>query len=55
MAQKLDKKVLSEGNKTDYPQQGDEVAMNYTGWLYDASATDNQNRGNKFVPPPDFI
>jgi len=45
---KLDKKTLREGNEKDYPQKGDEVAMNYTGWLYDAGAADNQYRGNKF-------
>lgn len=49
MSQKLDKKTLREGNKKDYPKKGDEVAMNYTGWLFDAGAEDNQNRGNKSV------
>ena len=46
---KLDKKVIKEGNKTDYPKRGDQVAMNYTGWLYDANATTNQYRGNQQV------
>ena len=44
---KLDKKVISEGNKTDFPKKGDEVAMNYTGWLFDANAANN--RGSQYV------
>ncbi len=47
---KLDKKVIKEGNKRDYPQKGDKVTIDYTGWLYDAAASDNQNRGNQQVP-----
>jgi FK506-binding protein 1 len=43
MAEKLDKKLVKEGNGKDYPKRGDQVAMNYTGWLFDANA--DQNRG----------
>lgn len=46
-SQKLDKQVLSQGNGSDYPKKGDQVAMIYTGWLYDANATNN--RGTKYV------
>ena len=46
-AAKLDKQVLSEGNRQDYPKQGDEVAMHYTGWLYSSEAA--QNRGKQCV------
>jgi FKBP-type peptidyl-prolyl cis-trans isomerase len=43
----LEKKTLSEGNKTDYPKKNDTVAMKYTGWLYDAAAEDKQFRGKQ--------
>jgi hypothetical protein len=44
---KLDKKLVKEGNQQDYPKKGDTVAMNYTGWLYDAGA--ENNRGSQSV------
>ena len=44
MSDKLDKKVIKEGNKQDYPKKGDQIAMNYTGWLYDAGASDNRGK-----------
>ena len=47
MSSQLQKKMVKEGNKSDYPKHGDEVAMEYTGWLHDAGAADNQYRGNK--------
>ena len=43
----LQKKLIKEGNKSDYPKKGDTVSMEYTGWLYDANKPDN--RGNKSV------
>jgi FK506-binding protein 1 len=47
MSQTLQKKLIQSGNGTDRPKKGDEVTIQYTGWLYDASATDNQYRGNE--------
>lgn len=49
MASQLDKKVLSPGNGADYPKVGDEVLMEYTGWLYDSSKADQEFKGNKSV------
>ncbi|RMZ87631.1 hypothetical protein DV736_g5138, partial [Chaetothyriales sp. CBS 134916] len=46
MATRLEKLVLREGNKSDFPKRGDEVAMHYTGWLYAAGKPNN--RGEKF-------
>ncbi|EHY58990.1 hypothetical protein HRR83_001748 [Exophiala dermatitidis] len=40
MASQFEKRLLSEGNNVDYPQVGDEVTIEYTGWLYDASKPD---------------
>lgn len=51
MATQFKKDVVSEGNKKDYPQKGDEVAMNYTGWLYDDSKPNK--RGSQCVPTID--
>jgi len=48
MSDSLQKQLLQEGNKTDYPKKGDKVTMQYTGWLYDASKADKQYRGNQF-------
>lgn len=47
MADKLDKKIVSEGNKTDFPKNGDTVTIEYTGWLHDPKA--ENNRGTKSV------
>jgi FK506-binding protein 1 len=47
MSQTLHKKLIKSGNGVDTPKKGDEVTIQYTGWLYDASATDNQNRGKE--------
>lgn len=44
MASQFNKEVLSEGNKKDYPKNGDEVAMNYTGWLYDDSKPNKRGK-----------
>lgn len=48
MTTELEKKVLSPGNNTDYPKVGDEVTIEYTGWLYDASKASQDFKGNKF-------
>jgi FKBP-type peptidyl-prolyl cis-trans isomerase len=43
----LQKQVIKEGDRTNYPKVGADVEMHYTGWLYDASAANNQYRGNQ--------
>jgi len=43
----VEKKVLKDGNGTDKPKAGDTVTMEYTGWLYDASASANGFKGKK--------
>ncbi|OAP60030.1 hypothetical protein AYL99_05032 [Fonsecaea erecta] len=48
MASEFHKKLLSQGNGVDYPKKGDEVMIEYTGWLYDASKPDQDYKGNKF-------
>ena len=45
----LEKKTVRQGNGADYPEKGDEVTIEYTGWLYDQSKASNQNRGKQFV------
>ena len=49
MTSHLDRKVLSSGNDTDYPKVGDEVTIEYTGWLYDSSKPDQEYKGKKYV------
>ncbi|KAJ5580864.1 FKBP-type peptidyl-prolyl isomerase [Penicillium hetheringtonii] len=44
----VDKKVLTPGNGVDFPKKGDNIAMHYTGCLYDASKADNHFMGFKF-------
>ncbi|KAI2792218.1 Peptidyl-prolyl cis-trans isomerase [Penicillium oxalicum] len=44
----VEKTVLKAGNGVDFPQKGDNVAMHYTGCLYDASAAANHYMGQKF-------
>ncbi|KAJ5175349.1 Peptidyl-prolyl cis-trans isomerase [Penicillium canariense] len=44
----VEKTILSPGNGVDFPKQGDNVAMHYTGCLYDASAAANYYMGKKF-------
>lgn len=36
---------MKPGNGQDYPKQGDEVTIEYTGNLYDESKADNNYRG----------
>ncbi|KAE8151824.1 peptidyl-prolyl cis-trans isomerase [Aspergillus avenaceus] len=40
------KETISPGNGVDFPRKGDQVALHYTGWLYDPSKP--ENKGNKF-------
>lgn len=49
MASQLDKKLLSGGNGKDYPKVGDEVTIEYTGWLYDSSKADADYKGTQYV------
>ena len=49
MASQLDKKLLSAGNNKDYPKVGDEVTIDYTGWLYEASKADQEYKGKQYV------
>jgi len=41
------KEVLKPGNGVDRPKKGDNVAMEYTGWLYDSSIP-GDHRGAQF-------
>lgn len=41
----VEKQILVEGNKTDYPKKGDNVSLHYTGCLYDAAKADNHFMG----------
>ncbi|KAI7130262.1 hypothetical protein KC343_g12163 [Hortaea werneckii] len=38
------KQLISPGNGTDKPKQGDTITMEYTGTLYDANAPDNKGK-----------
>jgi len=40
--------VSAAGNGQDKPKKGDEVIIEYTGYLYDSSKEANGFRGNKF-------
>ncbi|KKZ65706.1 peptidylprolyl isomerase [[Emmonsia] crescens] len=41
-------KVLRNGNGVNKPMKGDEVAIDYTGCLYDETATDKYCMGDEF-------
>jgi FKBP-type peptidyl-prolyl cis-trans isomerase len=47
MASQFHKQLLSNGNGKDYPKTGDEVIIEYTGWLYDAAQSSNNFKGNQ--------
>jgi FK506-binding protein 1 len=47
MASQLQKKLIHPGNNVDYPAAGDEVTIEYTGWLYDAAKSDSGFKGNQ--------
>jgi FK506-binding protein 1 len=38
------KQLIQEGNKSDYPKNGDNVTMEYTGWLAEA---DGKSKGKQ--------
>jgi len=42
----VEKEVLSPGNGVDFPKKHDEVAMEYTGWLFDD--TKGNKKGKQF-------
>ncbi|KAF2437933.1 peptidyl-prolyl cis-trans isomerase [Karstenula rhodostoma CBS 690.94] len=42
----VEKQILKEGDGVTFPKKHDEVAMEYTGWLYDESQEDK--KGKKF-------
>ncbi|KIW48891.1 uncharacterized protein PV06_01450 [Exophiala oligosperma] len=44
----LQKKLVRPGNGQDFPKTGDEVTIEYTGWLYDGSKADNDYKGKQF-------
>ena len=43
----VEKTTLSPGDGVTFPQKGDNVALHYTGCLYDPSKADNHFMGNK--------
>jgi FK506-binding protein 1 len=43
------KKVLKDGNGVDKPDKGDEVVIDYTGYLYDPNAASNNYMGAELV------
>lgn len=45
----VEKKTLTPGNGVDFPKKGDNVALHYTGCLFDASNADSHNMGFKSV------
>lgn len=47
----VEKKTLSAGDGVTFPNKGDNVAIHYTGCLYDPSKADNHFMGSKYVPP----
>ncbi|KAJ5096158.1 hypothetical protein NUU61_005514 [Penicillium alfredii] len=44
----VEKRILTPGNGTDYPKKGENVAIHYTGCLYDQSKPDSHFMGAKF-------
>jgi FK506-binding protein 1 len=47
MSQTVQKQLIKSGDGVHKPQKGDQVTIQYTGWLYDASQAANQNRGKE--------
>lgn len=43
----VEKKTISNGDGVTFPKVGDNVALHYTGCLYDASKADNHCMGTK--------
>ncbi|KAJ5128624.1 hypothetical protein N7448_002340 [Penicillium atrosanguineum] len=44
----VEKTTLSPGDGVTFPKKGDNVALHYTGCVYDASKADNHFMGDKF-------
>ncbi|EXJ80837.1 peptidylprolyl isomerase [Capronia epimyces CBS 606.96] len=44
----FERKVITPGNGVDYPQTGDQVTIEYTGWLFDPSKAANGFKGTQF-------
>ncbi|KAF2403384.1 peptidyl-prolyl cis-trans isomerase [Trichodelitschia bisporula] len=44
----VEKITISPGNGVDFPKQGDNVTMEYTGYLYDPAAAANDFKGKQF-------
>lgn len=42
----VEKKIIREGNGVDFPKMNDVVTMEYTGYIYDRSAS--ESKGQKF-------
>jgi len=47
MAARLHRQLIRAGNGADRPKRGDEVIIEYTGWLHDPGAAANQYRGQE--------
>ncbi|TKA68091.1 FK506-binding protein 1 [Cryomyces minteri] len=54
----VEKKTIKEGDGKTKPKKGDNIAMEYTGYLYDANAASNDYKGKQFdssVGRGDFV
>lgn len=40
----VEKKIIENGNGTDYPKVGENVAIHYTGCLYDETAENKMGK-----------
>jgi FK506-binding protein 1 len=38
----FEKRTVQWGNGVDFPQKGDTVTMEYTGWIYDPTKPENK-------------
>jgi FK506-binding protein 1 len=38
----VDKRTVQLGNGVDWPRKGDNVTMEYTGWIYDPTKPENK-------------
>ena len=45
----VDKRVLRNGNGRDFAKAGDNVTIEYTGYLYDPSQQANSFKGKQYV------
>lgn len=43
----VERKILIRGKGPDSPAVGDEVYMNYTGWVYDAKKSKKEFKGKQ--------